>query len=92
MITGPIVRRRWAPDEMAEAKQLYESGTSLEEMASRLKRGQTAILRKASKAKWQRPISNQERIPRPFWYEENPIPSYGASSRGGFKGVRFFFP
>ncbi len=46
---------RWRPEEDTLTQELYEAGTSLDEMTQRLGRGRDAIICRASQKGWQRP-------------------------------------
>jgi len=84
---GTVVKRRWKADEEQRTKQLYESGTPLQEITSEMKRSRTAILQKASENGWQRPHPEQGRATTDFWSEkESPIVSNGSTSGRGLRG------
>jgi hypothetical protein len=50
-------RRRWTPEEDARAKELYETGTPVPDMVTRLCRSRAAVLERAAIKGWQRPAS-----------------------------------
>ena len=54
-----VSRRRWDPDQDHNAKRLYETGTPVPDIASRLGRSHSAILQRAWESGWQRPVSDR---------------------------------
>jgi len=54
-----VSRRRWDPDQDRNAKRLYETGTPVPDIASRLGRSHSAILQRAWESGWQRPVSDR---------------------------------
>ena len=49
------IRHRWTRQEEAQAKRLYEKGTSFSEIAIKLNRTQAAVMQRAKTGKWNRP-------------------------------------
>ncbi len=52
-------RRRWGPNEEDKARQLYEAGTPITDIASNVGRSYTAVLQRSWEKGWQRPDSDQ---------------------------------
>jgi len=61
-VSGPpnrALRRRWVPHEEHEAKQLYENGSPISDISSKLHRSHSAILQRACEKQWQRSKTGQ---------------------------------
>ena len=52
-------RHRWEPNEEDKARELYEAGTAINDIASNVGRSYTAVLQRSWEKSWQRPHSNE---------------------------------
>jgi len=52
-------RRRWESNEDDRARQLYEAGTPITDIASKVGRSYTAVLQRSWEKGWRRPLSGQ---------------------------------
>lgn len=74
-------RRRWEPNEEDKAKQLYEAGTPITDIASNIGRSYTAVLQRFWEKGWKRPHSGQRIAVTEFsGTNQNPEVSKGISS------------
>jgi DNA invertase Pin-like site-specific DNA recombinase len=74
-------RRSWEPDEEEKARQLFESGTPISDIASNIGRSYTAVLQRSWGKGWQRPHSGQRTaVAELLKTNQNPEVSKGISS------------